>query len=835
MSTGLDKLQSVDPEEQPRRLSHANRLYAVLSAVNQAITRKQGQQELLREICRILVETGGFRLAWYGAPQADGWLVIKASFGDTHGYLEGIRASVLDIPEGRGPSGVAIREKRPVICNDIAGNASMEPWREALLKNGICSSAGFPVALPDGGTAGLMVYSSERDFFSSAEEALLGEICIDIGYALEFAAAQAGLERERMLLKSLVGAIPDLVWLKDPNGVYLSCNPAFSRFFGAPEAEIVGRTDYDFVAADLADFFRAKDRDALAAGRPTKNDEWVTFADDGHRVLLETIKTPVSDRTGNLVGILGVARDVTATRRTEEALRASESLLKDSQRVAHVGHYEYDIATGLWTCSKELENIFGIDDSYRKDTDGWLRLVCSEQRDEMSSYLYAHVLRKQKDFDKEYRIVRLFDGSERWVHGLGKLDFSAGGQPLKMFGIIQDITDRKRTETELLLAKEAAESANRAKSEFLANMSHEIRTPMNGIMGMSQLLQFSDLSDDQRECLDVIRTSSESLLSLINDVLDLSRIESGKMEHERKNFSLRGSISDVIKTQISLIHRKGLNIETDIPASVPDNLTGDLLRFKQILLSLLGNAIKFTDKGSIRIAVVVIERREDVALLEIEVSDTGIGISPNAIRKIFAPFVQADSSTTRKYGGTGLGLALSTRLAELIGGSIRVESREGVGSSFYVRLPLVVNEVVVERRDRRSTDKVSPLWEGPSLRVLLVDDQDINLRLAKRVLQKAGIAICEAQNGREALEKWDEGEFDLILMDIEMPVMSGIEATLAIRKQEKISGEHTPIIAVTAHTPHEMQKQMKSHGFDGYLAKPFGINELFEEMKRHLR
>ena len=398
--------------------------------------------------------------------------------------------------------------------------------------------------------------------------------------------------------------------------------------------------------------------------------------------------------------------------------------------------------------------------------------------------------------------------------------------------VAHDVTESTEYERDLELARDAAESANRAKSEFLSNMSHEIRTPMNGIMGMAQLLAYTRLTDEQKEYLDAIKMSSDNLLTLINDILDLSRIESGKLELERRNFSLRRSIGDVIRTQFSSLQGKGLSMLTDISDLVPDHLTGDQLRMKQILLNLLGNAIKFTQKGGICIAVTVTQRHDNVVLLTIAVTDSGIGISPPAMTKIFEPFVQADGSTTRQFGGTGLGLAICTRLAEKMGGKVWGESKEGVGSTFFLQIPFAVIEEAPEQDGGRSSGGAPPAWEGPGLTILLVDDQEINLAFASRILQKNGHTVVEARNGLMALEKWGEEAIDLILMDIQMPVMNGIEATQAIRGREREVGGHIPIIAVTARALHEEQAHILAQGFDGYVTKPFEIGKLLGEMKR---
>jgi len=425
--------------------------------------------------------------------------------------------------------------------------------------------------------------------------------------------------------------------------------------------------------------------------------------------------------------------------------------------------------------------------------------------------------------------ILLQSGIYRCLEG-GALPYSSEGKISGVVVSLNDITERKQQEAELLVLKETAESANRAKSSFLANMSHEIRTPMNGVIGMAQLLTMTELTEEQREYVAAIKYSGKNLLSLINDILDLSKIEAGKIVIETEEFSLQHCVNDVVLTQKSAIFEKGLNLDVTLDSHIPPAVEGDQLRVKQILLNLLANAVKFTSQGNISISAAVEELRDTSVEVKISVQDTGIGISADGIQNIFNPFMQEDSSISRKFGGTGLGLAISRQLAELMGGSIAVESTPGSGSFFTVTLPFSLAKSCESLPEPLQSSEA--ILSGSPLRILLVEDNATNIDFESALLKKLGHTVVSTANGSECLEALENGRFDLVLMDIHMPVMSGSDALREIRRKERNTPFRQPVIALTAHALRGDRESFLNDGFDGYVSKPLDVLELISEIQQ---
>jgi len=435
--------------------------------------------------------------------------------------------------------------------------------------------------------------------------------------------------------------------------------------------------------------------------------------------------------------------------------------------------------------------------------------------------------------------VILKDEKETWLNTNLAPYRDNQGEIIGLVGISWDITSRKIYEKELEQAKELAEEGTRAKSEFLANMSHEIRTPMNGIIGMAEILKQAKLRPKEKENLDILVSSTRSLLSLVNDILDISKIEAGKVELEVEDFDIRHILKEIENIMFIRADEKALDYKTFISPDVPRVICGDPSRLKQIILNLVNNAVKFTKKGFVHVYVSVAEGNREEVRLMVKVVDSGIGISEEGRKNLFQLFSQVDTSTTKNYGGTGLGLSIAKRLVMLMQGDIGLESEADGGSTFWFTAVFIRSPLTAISADTMKKEKdygIEPAEK--ELSILLAEDNEINQKIIQYSLTNAGHRVDIAANGREAVDMYKKGNYNLILMDVQMPVLDGYEVTAHIRNAEKkdtVQKPKTPIIALTANAMKGDREKCLEAGMDEYLSKPFTPNDLLRIIRNVTR
>jgi PAS domain S-box-containing protein len=524
--------------------------------------------------------------------------------------------------------------------------------------------------------------------------------------------------------------------------------------------------------------------------------------------------------------------DITDKRAAKERLQKSEAALREAQRMAHVGNYEFDLETGKGVVSEEVFRIFEVPETAEVLLADFMDRLEPGQKEVLKEAIKDTTPARDR-FEVEYEARRGRSGAPLYLQSYGRVFFNGAGRRIRIVGTTQDITERKLREIELIKAKAQAEQASVAKQQFLSTMSHEIRTPINAILGLSHYLMDDSPRPDQADNLRILHLSAENLLSLINDILDLNKIEAGKIVFEEIGFNLPELVERIVQPLHYLAYEKNLDFNYRVDPDIPAALAGDPVRLGQVLNNLVSNAIKFTETGSVSVEATLGRAEGEEVEVHFQVTDTGIGIPGDKLEAIFDSFTQASSDTTRKYGGTGLGLTITKRLLELQGSAIHVSSREGEGSRFYFTLRFRKNP---ETAPKPAAGTLADPDREPlrGRKILMVEDNEINRLVAEKICGQWGIHLEAVNSGQEAIARVQQEPFDLILMDLQMPHMDGFETTRRIRRIRGAYFRKVPIVAITASMLSDVREKVKRSGMNGYVTKPFQPDDLYRTMSELL-
>ncbi|MBP8247025.1 MAG: PAS domain S-box protein [Phenylobacterium sp.] len=692
--------------------------------------------------------------------------------------------------------------------------------------------AGSPVRLSDGEVIGVFaIVGIEPRAYDATLAANLDNLAGVIAEACEQARARqllvegkAELRQSQAHLQAMIEAAPAAIMMTDRDMRLIQVSRRFLEESGMAAPDVLGRAIAEF---DQPLFERLRFAHERCLTGETMRAPQVRIARPDMRAVWARVEmTPWRDAAGEIGGVVCAALDVTDLVDAVETAERSEQRLQVAAQIAELHVWELDYQRQTLVQDEDMAEIFGRVLTYEELAADPNATIHPEDR-ALIAEPWARAVEMGEPYFPEYRIDRR-DGKEVWVACTVKLVRDAAGQPLRLLGAMQNITARKQAEAALVQAKEEAEAANRAKSTFLATMSHEIRTPLNGVLGMAQAMARDELSPVQRDRLDVVRQSGETLLAILNDVLDLSKIEAGKLELEVAPFDLEELALGAHAAFTAIANKKGLSFNLVVEPQARGAYLGDSTRLRQVIYNLVSNALKFTPSGEVRVRLDRVDGD-----LRIEVSDTGVGMSPEQLDRLFRKFEQADASTTRRYGGTGLGLAICRELCELMGGAIGAVSVEGEGSTFIARLPMA--PAPMGSVQAQAAAEAEPHEALPPLRVLAAEDNLINQLVLQTLLHQAGIEPVMVSDGAQALEAWRAGQWDVILMDVQMPVMDGPTAARTIREEEaRLGRARTPIVALTANAMAHQVAEYYGAGMDDFVPKPLEAALLFAALERTL-